>query len=133
LEEFDPARWPRFVRFPAFNRDWERLGLDGEDLRSLELAILEEPTRAPVIPGTGGLRKIRFAGRKFAQGKSGACRICYAFFPEFGTIALAVVFGKSEKDDLNQADRRAIAAIIGAYREELRIEFQRRRERGRNP
>jgi hypothetical protein len=130
--EFDPERWPRFVRFPAFTRDWERLGLDGEDLRLLELAILEDPARAPVIAGTGGLRKVRFAGRRSARGKSGAYRICYVYFPEFGTIALAVVFGKKEKDDLNQADRRAIAAMITAYREELQAEFERGRARDPN-
>jgi len=37
VDPFDPEKWPRFVWFPAFLRDWERLGLDGEDLRSLEL------------------------------------------------------------------------------------------------
>jgi hypothetical protein len=36
---------------------------------------------------------------------------------------LAIVFGKNEKDNLNQADRRAIAAVIEAYRKELEIEF----------
>ncbi len=127
MDPFDPEKWPRFVWFPAFLRDWERLGLDGEDLRSLELKILEEPTRAPVIKGTGGLRKLRFSGRKSPRGKSGANRVCYVHFPEFGTIALAVVFGKNEKDDLSPVDRRTIAAIIRAYREELETEFSRGR------
>jgi DNA-binding transcriptional regulator YiaG len=76
VHEFNPEKWSRFVRFPAFNRDWERLGLDEDDLRSLELMILADPTRPPVIQGTGGLRKIRFVGRKSARGKSSAYRIC---------------------------------------------------------
>jgi DNA-binding transcriptional regulator YiaG len=83
--EFAPEKWPRFVSFPVFLRDWERLGLDSEDLRSLEQEILKSPTRAPVTKGTGGLRKLRFAGRRSTRGKSGACRVCYVFFPEFGT------------------------------------------------
>jgi hypothetical protein len=123
VASFDPAKWPRFVWFPAFLRDWERLGLDAEDLRSLEFAILMEPTRAPVIKGTGGLRKLRFSGRKSTRGKSGANRVCYVYFPEFGTIALAVVFGKNEKDDLSPVDRNAITAMIRAYRDELASEF----------
>jgi hypothetical protein len=72
------------------------------------------------------LRKIRFAGSREARGKSGAYRICYVYFPEFGSIALAVVFGKNEKDNLNQADRRAISAVVEAYRKELETEFGRR-------
>ncbi len=46
VDHFDPEKWPSFVWFPAFLRDWERLGLNGEDLRALELEILKEPTRA---------------------------------------------------------------------------------------
>jgi hypothetical protein len=129
VERFDPKKWPKFVWFPAFLRDWERFGLDDEDLRTLEQEILEEPTRAPVIKGTGGLRKLRFSGRKSPRGKSGANRVCYVHFPEFGTIALAVVFGKNEKDDLSAMDRHAIETIIGAYLEELKTELNRGRTR----
>jgi mRNA-degrading endonuclease RelE of RelBE toxin-antitoxin system len=120
---FDPEKWPRFVRFPSFTRDWEHLGLDDADLQSLELEILQDPTRAPVIQGTGGLRKIKFAGLRAARGKSGAYRICYVHFPEFGTVALAVIFGKREKDNLNLADRHAISAVVETYRKELEREF----------
>jgi hypothetical protein len=97
VDQFDPGKWPRFVWFPAFIRDWERLGLDSDDLRALEQEILSSPTRAPVIKGTGGSKKLRFSGWKLTQGKSGAFRVCYVFFQEFVPIALAVVFGKKEK------------------------------------
>jgi hypothetical protein len=60
MEAFKPEAWPRFVRFPVFTRDWERLGLDDSALRALEIEILRGPDRNPVIRGTGGLRKIRF-------------------------------------------------------------------------
>ena len=122
---FDPEKWPRFVWFPSFLRDSDRLGLDGEDLRCLELEILKDPTRAPVIKGTGGLRKLRFSGRKSTRGKSGSNRVCYVFFPEFGTIALAVALGKNEKDDLSPVDRNAIAAMVRPYSKELASEFNR--------
>jgi hypothetical protein len=94
---------------------------------TFELAILKGPLRASVIRGTGGLRKLRFSGRKSTRRKSGANRVCYVHFPEFGTIALAVVFGKNEKDDLSAVDRKAVAAMITAYREELASEFKRAR------
>ena len=58
VESFKPEEWPRFVRFPAFTREWERLGLDDSALQALEAEILRDPTRAPVIRGTGGLRKL---------------------------------------------------------------------------
>jgi hypothetical protein len=125
MEPFKPEDWLRFVRFPAFTRDWERFGLSDADLRALEAAILKDPTRAPVVRGTGGLRKLRFAKPGAARGKSGAFRICYAVFPDFGTVDLVVVFGKNEKEDLTTADRNAVAAVIRAYRAELEREFHR--------
>ena len=123
MDPFKPEEWLRFVRFPAFTRDWERLGLDDAALCALEIEILKDPGHAPVIRGTGGLRKLRFAGPGSGRGKSGACRVCYVAFPEFGTVALVVAFGKNEKADLTPADRNAIAALINAYRAELEREF----------
>ena len=103
--------------FPAFTRDWERLGFEAEDVRTLELEILKDPSRPPVIKGTGGLRTLRCSGRKSKRGRRGGSRVCYVHDPDFGTIALVVVFGKNEKDDLSSVDRDAIAAMIKAYRE----------------
>lgn len=130
VHPFDREKWPRFVRFPSFTRDWERLGLDDADLRSLEIEILKDPTRAPVIRGTGGLRKIRFSGFRAARGKSGAYRICYVYLPDFGTVALVVIFAKSEQDDLNRADCHAISGVIELYRNELEREFGKRQRPG---
>lgn len=130
MDEVDPERWLRYVRFPAFTRDWERLGLDGEDLRRLELEILKDPTGPPVIRGTGGLRKLRYSSRRSAKGKSGANRLCYVHYAEFGTVALVVVFGKNEKADPSAADRQAVAAAVEAFRAELHEAFRRARPRG---
>jgi hypothetical protein len=131
VEPFRPEEWPRFVRFPAFTRDWERLGLDDTALRALELAILRAPGRPPVLRGTGGLRKLRFTAPGSGRGKSGAYRVCYVSFPDFGTVALVVVFGKNETDNLTAADRQAIAAVLAQYRAELEQEFGRRPTGGR--
>jgi hypothetical protein len=133
VEAFRPEAWPRFVRFPAFTRDWERLGLDDAALRALEFEILKGPDRPPVIRGTGGLRKIRFAEPGSGHGKRGAYRVCYVVFPEFGTIALVAVFDKSDQSDLTQADRNAIALMIKAYRAELEREFAWRHRTRVNP
>ena len=92
-------------------------------MRALESEILKDPDRMPVIRGTGGLRKIRFTEPGSRRGKRGAYRVCYVLFPEFGTIALVAIFGKTEKSDLTRADQQAIAAMIKDYRAELEREF----------
>lgn len=123
VESFDPSRWPRFVHFPAFTRDWARLGLDDAALRALEVLVLGAPEGSPVVRGTGGLRKIRFAPPGSGRGKSGSYRIDYAYYPEFGSIALMIAFGKGERSDLSAADREAIAVALRALHGELEREF----------
>ncbi|MBL9123799.1 MAG: hypothetical protein JNG90_09215 [Planctomycetaceae bacterium] len=75
----DPAEYRRFVRFvelDEFGDDWQELGLDLEhDLWDLQSQIMKSPV-APVMRGTGGLRKLRFAPAGESIGKRGAIRVC---------------------------------------------------------
>jgi mRNA-degrading endonuclease RelE of RelBE toxin-antitoxin system len=118
------ARLLRFVQFPSFLRDWHRLGLGDEALRALEHELIGAPERAPVIEHAGGLRKLRFAPPGLGRGKSGAYRVCYAYFPAFGTVALFVAFGKNERADLSPAEARAVAKALKAFEAELRRQFE---------
>lgn len=77
------------------------------------------PNLHPVVQGTGGLRKIRFAEPGSHRGKRGAYRIGYAYFPDDHTVLLVTVWGKNEKTDLSKADRNAIAAVIEEIKELL--------------
>jgi mRNA-degrading endonuclease RelE of RelBE toxin-antitoxin system len=123
LVAFGPPRLLLFVQFPTFLRDWQRLGLGDEALRALEQEVLEAPDKAPVIPHTGGLRKVRFTPPGSGRGKSGAYRVCYAYFPDYGTIALFVAFGKNEQSDLSSAQARAIGRALKAFETELHRQF----------
>jgi len=113
-----------FVQFPAFVRDWQRLGLRDDDLRALEQELNEWPDKAPVVQHTGGLRKLRFRSLGSKRGKSGAYRVYYAYFPVYGTVALFVVFGKSEWSDLSRVEARATANALKEFETELRRQFE---------
>ena len=51
----------RFVMLSTFEKQWEKIGLNDNDLSRLQQQILQDPKAGDVIQGTGGLRKIRFA------------------------------------------------------------------------
>src|SRR4051812_49154645 len=106
---------PRFVLVESFERRWKVLGLDDDDLRSLELAIQAGPDRHPVIRETGGLRKIRFAAPGAGRGKSGSYRVGYAHFPTPGLILLLLVWAKNEKDNLSKSECHAIADALTRF------------------
>jgi hypothetical protein len=90
----------------------------------LQTAILDRPSHGPVVPGTGGLRKIRFARPGQRRGKSGSYRACYACFLDNGIAVLAMVYDKGEQSDLTMAQRRSIAAVLNVISQQLKGEIQ---------
>ena len=99
-----------FVHGSHFSRTWKALGFSDEDLRRLELILLENPKAGNVIVGTGLLRKIRFALP--GSGKSGGVRVCYVDFEEKGICYLLAVFAKNEQENLTAAERNELKSKI---------------------
>jgi hypothetical protein len=117
-------RWT-LIQLAGFRRLWQAERLTDEDLQSLETAIMQDPGAAPVMKGTGGLRKIRFAPPSRGKGKSGSMRVAYAQFPEYRRIYLVTIFLKKDAENLSAADCRAIKAALAELADALR--------KGRNP
>ena len=103
--------------------------LADEDLRALEKAISDAPDKAPVMTGTGGLRKIRLAPVNRAGGKSGGARVCYVHFAEFRLVYLCAIYSKNEKANLSAAERNAFRKLLEALGDYLRAGWS----RGRTP
>lgn len=106
-----------FIQTNEFSKNWDNLGFNDDDMRRLELMILPDPTAYPVIKGTGGLRKMRFAFEN--EGKRGGTRVCYVDFVFAETIYLITIYPKSEKDNLSQAERNAVKKMIAALEQSL--------------
>ena len=64
-----------------------------------------------VIPGAGGLRKVRFGFG--GRGKSGGARIIYLFSGEGLPVFLIAAFAKNEKANLTAAERNALGRMVG--------------------
>ncbi len=63
-----------------------------------------------VIPGAGGLRKIRW--RTKGKGKRGGVRIIYYFASEKGYIYLLSIYEKSKKTDLEKDRLRKLSEQV---------------------
>jgi hypothetical protein len=101
-----------FVQYSTFVAKAKKMGFTAEDVRRIELAIMEGAQAAPVVAGTGGLRKIRFAPEASGAGKSGGVRVCYVVLEEVRYFYLLTLFAKNEKDNLEKSERNAIASLI---------------------
>ncbi len=63
-----------FLETPTFTRLVLNL-MDDDDYAKLQLALAVRPDWGKIIPGSGGLRKVRWAGS--GRGKRGGLRIIY--------------------------------------------------------
>ena len=106
-----------FIQTNEFSKNWDILGFDDEDLRLLELSILEHPEKYPIMKETGGLRKARISLDK--KGKSGGARVCFVDFIFVDTVYLITVYGKKEKDNLSNAERNQIKKMIETLKKAL--------------
>lgn len=109
---FQPEELLTFIEMRPFTASWRDLGLSDQDLMALQIMIMLRPRGFPVVPGSGGLRKLRFAPAAWSQGKRGAIRVCYVHFADYGVVLLVLAYGKSEKDNLSAAEKKAIRQLI---------------------
>ena len=105
------------VETPSYLADAERL-FSPEERRVVVDRLATDPTCGVVIPGSGGIRKVRFGFG--ARGKSGGARIIYLFSGASVPVFVLAVFGKNEKANLSAAERNALgkaaAGMIKGYR-----------------
>lgn len=76
---------------------------------AMEFFIACAPEDHPVIPGSGGFRKARWARR--GKGKSGGLRVVYFFLAEPGRIYMAAIYAKSQRETLSKADQNVLARV----------------------
>lgn len=103
-----------FVHLPLFERTAKGL-LDDEDLRALELDLLENPERGSVQAGTGGVRKVRVAIGD--RGKSGGARVAYLYVEVRETIYFILAFSKNVQANLTTEQKKAIRALVAKLKE----------------
>ena len=89
--------------------------LSDDSRREMEAAIVADPATAPVMPGTGGIRKLRWAGS--GRGKRGGIRTIYFHHAGPEAIYMLTAYAKAARDDLSPSDKRALARLVAAIKE----------------
>jgi hypothetical protein len=84
--------------------------LSEDEHDDLILYVALHPEAGDVMPGTGGLRKLRWTAR--GKGKRGGSRVIYYFHDIHVPLFLMGIFAKSVQTDLSTRQRKALTSQL---------------------
>lgn len=99
----------RFIETPIFTKELRAL-LKDDDYRALQSALLFRPEQGVLIPGSGGLRKMRWGG--LGKGKRGGNRVIYYWDPKTEVIYMLFIYSKAYQDDLTRDQVKLLSRIV---------------------
>lgn len=101
-------------------------GLSEKERQDICNYISANPSAGDIMPGTGGARKVRFAGR--GKGKSGGYRVVTFYAADDVPVFLLDLFAKGDKVNLTKAERNelrdVLSTLIADYRESVKDKVQ---------
>ena len=102
---------------PTFTRQASKLFTEDEKGELIDF-LAANPLAGDVIPGTGGVRKLRFQAS--GGGKRGGGRVVYYYLDEDIPLYALLAYAKSARTDLTPEERRTAAALAAGIKTEAR-------------
>jgi hypothetical protein len=96
------------VALPSYRKHIEKL-LSSQERSAMETSIASGPSAYPVISGTGGCRKARWA--RGNRGKSAGLRAIFYFFVRGDAVYMIDAYPKNEKENLSDAEKNALKQL----------------------
>lgn len=113
----DPAqiRIFQFIEAPAFARFRENY-LDDDGFAELQKNLAANPELGDLVPGAGGIRKLRWRDARRGKGKRGGLRVIYYCFLSDEEIWLLTLYDKNETADLTRNEKDQIKRTLEVER-----------------
>lgn len=84
--------------------------MEDDDYRLLQVALAVDPGMGVIVPGSGGIRKVRWKLR--GTGKRGGARVIYYWARKDETILMLFAFAKNERADLTKDQLKALRQTV---------------------
>jgi mRNA-degrading endonuclease RelE of RelBE toxin-antitoxin system len=100
-----------FVELPPFER-YRADYLDDDAFLRLQQLLMLNPAAGALIPGTGGLRKLRYSDERRGKGKRGGLRVIYYWWDAGLQCWLFTIYDKDEMSDLTKSQREMLKEMV---------------------
>ena len=100
------------VETPIFTKTIKSL-MSEDDYRQLQSALVIRPDMGDLIPGSGGLRKLRW--RTPGRGKRGGVRVIYYWVMSREEIWMLLAYAKAKKEDLSPQQLKLLRRIVETW------------------
>lgn len=102
------------AELPAFLNMAEGIWTDDEKAELIDY-VARNPESGVVVPGTGGVRKLRWA--RAGTGKRGGARVIYFYYHTDAPIYMLLAYAKADSTDMTPDQKRQVSKLTGILKE----------------
>ena len=95
-----------FIETSVFTRAITRL-ISDEEYTGLQSMLAGCPEAGDLIPGGGGLRKVRWSNKRIQKGKRGGVRVIY-YVQSGDSLYMIYAYSKNKQEDLTARQLKAL-------------------------
>jgi hypothetical protein len=106
------------IETEAYQRSAIASGVSEQERLEISNYVSANPTAGEIMKGTGGARKIRFAGR--GKGKRGGYRVITYYADEDVPVFLLDLFAKGDAVNLTKAERNELREVLASLVDDYR-------------
>jgi hypothetical protein len=104
------------VETPTYLAAAAKAGMTDAERAAAVDTIAANPEAGDIVAGSGGVRKVRLAGR--GKGKSGGYRVMTYFMTVDEPVFLISVINKSKADNLSDSQKSILKSVVKDIRDE---------------
>jgi hypothetical protein len=112
------------IETEAYQRSAIASGVSEHERLDISNYVSANPSAGEIMKGTGGARKIRFAGR--GKGKRGGYRVITYYAADDVPVFLLDLFAKGDAVNLTKAERNELKGVLASLVDDYRASVKRK-------